>query len=954
MKFFLQVMLLCLSTAVVAQTQVSGTVTDGNGQPVPGASVVLDSNTGTVTDFDGNFSLNTSKTPPFTLTVSNVGLETKTVTVTSSMQSLSITLGESATQLDEIVVSASRTPERIFESPVAVEKVGIAQIGNTASESFYASLQNLKGVKVNTNSLTFNSLSTRGFATFGDNRFLQLVDGMDNAAPALNFSVGNLVGLNELDVHSIELLPGASSALYGANAFNGVLVMNSKSPFDYEGVSSYYRSGITSQDAAGENRYYDFGVRVAKKFSNKFAAKLNLSLKGGTDWWASDFSDQNGAEGDRSAQLDGSNPGYDGYFSFGDEVSTTLGRLGSAAGVDVAAFGLDPATEISRTGYLESDLHDYNAESAKLDWSLNYRPFENDFEIIYNGRIASGTTIYTANDRIPVKGLKMAQHKIEIKNDNFFLRGYVVSDDSGEAFQAGLTAKIMNEKWKPSLSSNLDGTGWFEEYGGAFLQAVQTGSTVQQSHAAARQYADRNRPAPGSSEFNTLLDSVRLNGDVLDANGNLNGSRFVDASKFYHINGNYNLSHLIDDIAVVNVGGSYRQYNMDSQGTLYTDQAGMSPIKYSEYGAYAQIQKSFIDNRLKLTSSIRYDKNELFEGSYTPRVALGLTLGEKRNHNIRASYQTGYANPTSQSLYIGLVTPQGTLVGAAPDNLTRFNRQVQLSAAGTQLIGQQALPMTGQMAYNNAYSLSSATAAATSFATNGDPSAAAALLTSQVTSLRSPEEVSSFEIGYRAKLGIFSIDLTYFNSTYSNLTSTTQVAAPLYGNVNGTAQEQQLAAGALINGDFVGFNLYTNIQEEITSQGLVAGIETTVNNINLGYNYQWMTYDEFDDPNNAFEASFNTPENYHKFSVGANKFFTDGLSLQMDYRISDGYYWESNFADGQVPSFNVLDAAFKYEVPRWSSTFKLGGSNILGDDYMVAISSSLIGSIYYLNWTVNL
>ncbi|MGB0444222.1 MAG: carboxypeptidase-like regulatory domain-containing protein, partial [Flavobacteriaceae bacterium] len=148
MKFFLQVMLLCLSTAVVAQTQVSGTVTDANGQPLPGASVVVDGNTGTVTDFDGNFSLSTSKTPPFTLTVSNVGLETKTVTVSSAAQSLSITLGESATQLDEIVVSASRMAERIFESPVTVEKFSLQQIERTPAADYFNGLANLKGVNL--------------------------------------------------------------------------------------------------------------------------------------------------------------------------------------------------------------------------------------------------------------------------------------------------------------------------------------------------------------------------------------------------------------------------------------------------------------------------------------------------------------------------------------------------------------------------------------------------------------------------------------------------------------------------------------------------------------------------------------------------------------------------------------------------------------------------------------
>ena len=95
----------------------------------------------------------------------------------------------------------------------------------------------MKVVDIKTNSLTFNSVHTRRFATFANTRFMQLVDGMDNAAPALNFAIGNLLGMSELDVATVEILPGASSALYGANAFNGIMFMRSKSPFEDQEVS---------------------------------------------------------------------------------------------------------------------------------------------------------------------------------------------------------------------------------------------------------------------------------------------------------------------------------------------------------------------------------------------------------------------------------------------------------------------------------------------------------------------------------------------------------------------------------------------------------------------------------------------------------------------------------------------------------------------------------------------
>ena len=135
------------------------------------------------------------------------------------------------TLLDEVVVSASRTPEKVLQSPVTIERMGIADIKKSASPSFYDGLENLKEVQMNTSSLSFKSINTRGFATVANVRFMQLVDGMDNSSPLLNFVIGNMIGISEIDVQSVELLPGASSALYGANAFNGILFMNSKNPF---------------------------------------------------------------------------------------------------------------------------------------------------------------------------------------------------------------------------------------------------------------------------------------------------------------------------------------------------------------------------------------------------------------------------------------------------------------------------------------------------------------------------------------------------------------------------------------------------------------------------------------------------------------------------------------------------------------------------------------------------
>ncbi len=482
MKNLLLVLSLCLAFAGYSQTTIKGTVVDSNSMPVPGANVVIDGKPiGTVTDFDGNFVLETSEIPPFTLKISSIGYTQATVRVSSNNQTISVTLEEANTMLDEIVISASRTPERLFESPVTVERFGIKEIKNTASVDFYDGLENLKGVDVNTNSLTFKSINTRGFATFANTRFMQLVDGMDNSTPALNFPIGNLVGMIETDVQSVELLPGASSALYGANAFNGILFMRSKSPFDYEGVSVSLKRGVTSQNASGSfgnpetNPYSDVSIRLAKKFSDKFAAKVNVGYLKGTDWVANNITDK------RNNGFTRDNLDYDGINVYGDEVATNIKGVAVAlVGMGILPAGanaLVPSVVVSRPGYMESDLTNYNAESLKADWGLYFRPFANDFEIQYVGKYGTGNTIYQGTNRYNIKNFMQQQHKIEVRNDNFFVRGYVVADDAGDSYDMVFTGININRAWK-------DDNTWFGEYVGGYALATLAGATNEAAHAA--------------------------------------------------------------------------------------------------------------------------------------------------------------------------------------------------------------------------------------------------------------------------------------------------------------------------------------------------------------------------------------------------------------------------------------------------------------------------------------
>src|SRR3954468_3886519 len=165
MRVYLLIMLFFCGISF-AQNTITGSVTDSNKQSIPGANInVVGSSTGTSTDFDGTFKLSTTAKPPFSIKVSAVGFETKTISVTSVNQRLDVVLKDEETKLDEIVVSASRTPERVIESPVTIERMGIQEIKNTTAATFYDGLENLKEVHFNTSSISFKSINTRGFAS---------------------------------------------------------------------------------------------------------------------------------------------------------------------------------------------------------------------------------------------------------------------------------------------------------------------------------------------------------------------------------------------------------------------------------------------------------------------------------------------------------------------------------------------------------------------------------------------------------------------------------------------------------------------------------------------------------------------------------------------------------------------------------------------------------------------
>jgi outer membrane receptor protein involved in Fe transport len=653
MKTIITMLLACTVTGIAyAQNTIKGKVTNQDKESLSSISIMVKgTNEGTFTDNSGYFSISTKKPYPLVLEITGVGFQQYEQQVTKS-EDIKVTLQAETALMDAVVMAPIRAPIRSLQSPVTIENLSLKMIEATPSLSAHDGLANLKGVDVTTSSLTFKTPSTRGFNYSGSARVNQLVDGMDNQAPGMNFFVGNLVGPTELDIESIELLPGASSALYGAGGMNGTILINSKNPFKYQGLSIQVKEGLMNVDKEQRgkaNLYNEWSLRYAKALGNRVALKVGAQYLKATDWLANDSLNYSRA-GDLGKVIPGtrsSDPNYDGVNVYGDETTTDIKPLIPEPFRTILPL---PATiNVSRTGYAEKDIVDPEVKNLKLSGALHYKLTSN-LEASLAAYWAKGTSVYTGSDRYSLKNVKIGQYKIELKSSNWFLRGYTTQEDAGDSYAATTITRYFNEAWKPSNPT------WYTQYVGAFLQSYATGMNYNEAHSAARAFADQGRPEPHSTEFNQIMDNLKK---IPISKG---GGLFLDKSDLWMAEGQYNLSSSFKFAEVI-IGGNYKKYILNSQGTIFIDTAGTIPIY--ELGGYIQATKKLFNEHLVLSASERLDKNENFKGKLTPRFTGLIKVAE--NSNIRLSYQTAYRFPTTQQQFIKLqVGTNVFLLGGLP------------------------------------------------------------------------------------------------------------------------------------------------------------------------------------------------------------------------------------------------------------------------------------------------
>jgi outer membrane receptor protein involved in Fe transport len=874
---------------VMAQgTTVSGVIRNtASGELVPAVTVsVKGSSAGTFSNDRGFFKLSVPGHFPLTLVISSIGFETKEVEINSG-EPVQISLNIAPTLGQEVVVSATRVPQKILESPVSIERMGHNDILETPAAGFYDAIGHLKGVDVVNSSLTFSSLGTRGFNSSGNTRMNQLTDGMDNQAPGLNFSVGNIVGLTELDVDNVELLPGASSALYGSGGMNGTVLITSKDPFKYQGFSIQIKQGVNhlGDPGVGAQPYYDWQARWAKAFNNRFAFKLSGEYLAAKDWEAGNL--QNYSTG-RGQPVPGSRSlsSYNGVNVYGDEINFNVNQAMRKAGYG----GLIPPgadSIVSRTGYNEKDLVDYNAYNLKLDGVLSYK-ITNTTEASLTAYFGMANTVYTGSDRYDLKNVKIGQYKAEVKGRHFYARVYTTQENSGDSYDVVAMAQLMDESWSPTASSWAP--AYVKNYVGALAPPALGGAGLPyaQAQAYARSKADSGRLVPGTPAFQQVAAALKTRAIP-------NGALFVDRTNLYVAEGMYDFADQVK-WADITVGASYKRYVLNSRGTLFVDTAGTIPI--SEEGAFAQIQKGFIGDILKITLAGRYDKNQNFQGRFTPRIT-GL-IKVARDNNIRLSYQSAYRFPSTQNQYINLNTGNYRLIGGLPQFQSFFN-------------------LKNNPVYDTA--------------TLNRAEAGQGPLTPYRFGTFKPESVNSYEVGYK---GIVSkqllIDFFTFYARYTNFITTTvlvQNPSAATPNVFGMSTN----SGTKVNTYGSGLSL-----DYLLSHGFIASGNVMFNKIN---NVQ-----------SGLVTFFNTPE--WKFNLSfANYTIARYYGFNVTYRWQEQAQTQNTFISGTLPAFGTFDAQVSMKLPKIRSILKIGGSNVLNKYYSNELGGPAIGGLYYVSFGYN-
>ena len=952
---------------------ISGKVTDrGSGKPLSEVSVGIKSTiSGTITSDSGIFTLRTKFKFPLTLVFTSVGFAPQEYEVKGIESKLYIALETQTALGKEVVVTASRVSESRLKSPVAIEKLDIRAIRETASPNFYDALQNIKGVQMTTSSLTFKIPNTRGFNIPNNFRFVQMVDGVDMQSATLGVPLGNAIGPTELDIASVEITPGAASALYGMNAINGMANLITKSPFTYQGLSIYQNTGVNHVDGIDDapSILTESAIRYAKAFNNKFAFKLNVGYMQGIDWRSNTQTDQNPnylkSANPNFPELNGpdNNAAYDGWNKYGDDALAGS-NLVSLSGLNIDGKP-NQTLRIVRTGYWENNLADPKVTNLKFDGQLNWRISENA-ELSYGYRYGKMDGTFQRGNKIRLDGVTVQNHHLQLQGSNYQISAYMSIEHTNNSYNLKPLADNMDLRTGGATDTKTPGS-WGTKYKAALLAyAAENGGTLTSSNLAAanlyaREQADASRVESGTAAFNSLMDTIiNLNnwdiksGTTPDA-PSTGGAALWQNSRYYNVDGQWDLTQFTKSFNLL-IGGNARLYNIIPDGNNFVDFSRPivernkelpngtfgSLVSYKNIGGFFQVTKTLFDEKLKLWGSLRMDYNPYFKPIWTPRFAAVYTFKEK--HNFRFTFQEGYRFPALFEALSFVNNGRVRRVGSLPfinDGLGYLqNSYTQQSVVN----------------FN----------AAVSSQGNTDAAALANQNLLVVANLpdAGPEKITSFEFGYKSVLldNTLVIDIDAYVNQYKGFLGQVQVYVPNQVSVATDAgvlamldrnRDPTAASGG--NAASLGqsrYRVYTNSIAIYYNWGSALAItynfykRYTVNG-NVNFNNMKAS-----NPNDVFVTGFNTPQWNTVLSFG-NPQVAKNTGFNITWRWQDSFLWQSPLVTGTVAAFNTLDVQVNHRFQKQHTTVKLGGTDLLNHRYFQYAGGPTLGAIYYVAITID-
>lgn len=915
-------------SAQSSSLQLSGKVIDEISQkPIIGATVTIKSEdlqnkVGVTTDNDGNFLLITDEAIPFQITVSYLGYFDQKVSIQNVKQSeLMIRLQRRPIDLEEVVVVGDKGQG--YERNRSVEQLSSRQILALPQFDFYEALGTLKGVDITTQSLQFQSVNTRGFNETRNKRFVQLVDGVDTQAPGLGFALGNFAGVSELDVKRVDLLPGPASSRYGPNAFNGVLILKGFDPFEKEGLSvsvkfgaNRFEEGIDGYFARKANEIIDVSARFAKVINQRVGFKLNFGFIRALDWTANNFANIGAGQLD---DLPFVTPSFDGINVYGDEVQAKL-PLGPFGGGIV----------VNRTGYSEENLVDYNFTNFKLNAALYYR-ISDDWNAVIQANYGRGNTLYTGDNRIALNGFQLLQLKAELSNSNFLLRVYTTQQFSGNSYDSRSLALQLMRAARPDAE-------WFRAYQLAFEGALISKGIKEGDHEEARKAADSGvflteeraaRYVFGTPQFNTLRDKF------INTLGDVEGAGFRDDSKLHHLDLRYNLEQYIK-VFKVELGANYRFYDPETFGIIFPDSLG-NDISLFEFGGFVRGEKSWRDDKIIVSASLRLDKNERFSLRLTPRAGIRLQLAA--NHQLRTSIQTGFRNPVLRELFIAQNLGAAQLTGGLEE---LYN---PLSLPGNAFLVQSV------DRFNQAVDLSTTPSGADNPVLTQDqaelkhlPILETGILQSKDVQAIRPEKVQTFEVGYKLWLldRRIKLDAVFYYNRYQDFIGQLRVIKPK----TSPALDPFLAARQANNSsEREQFFIFNNARHTVSTQGLDFSLDYyTTKGWLFNLNGAWTNFNSV--PDDPVFPGFNTPKWKFNAAIGYDRL--GKWSFKTNLRNRQGFDWISSFGDGFVEGYTVVDVQISRKIKAWKAILKIGVSNITNNYYTNTFGGPRIGALPFV------